>query len=97
MGEFAALKDRGTPPVKVSGPDPTYTPEARARRVQGTMKAQCRIMTNGCAVGCRIVKTLPFMNEAVLDALQRTHYRPATVDGKPVNVDYSVTVTLSLP
>jgi protein TonB len=47
--------------------------------------------------GCRVVKSLPFMDRAVLEALERRRYSPATLGGKPIEVDYTFKLTLRLP
>ncbi len=92
-----ALSGRLTPPEKVSGPDPFYTEQAIRHRVQGTIVVACRVMTNGCAMGCRVLQSLPYMDEQVLGAIRRRHYKPAMLDGTPVNIDYSFRITLRLP
>ncbi len=95
--EILALKDRITLPVKVAGPDPHYPLKAVLERVQGTIVAECRVMTNGCAEGCRIVQSLPYMDAMVLDVLRRRRFKPATLDGKPINVPYKLVLTMRLP
>ena len=43
----------------------------------------------------RIVST--FMEEAVLDALYQSRYKPVTLEGRPVQVDYTFNLKLTLP
>ncbi len=95
--EIAQLQDRITPPVKLSGPDPHLTDEALTHRGEGTMLVACRVTVAGCAVGCRIVQGLPYMDEAVLDAFARRRYRPAMLDGKPVDIDYTFKIDVAAP
>jgi protein TonB len=47
--------------------------------------------------GCRVLKSLPFMDRAVIDALERRRYKPATLGGRPVEVNYNFKITLRLP
>ncbi|HET8540636.1 MAG TPA: TonB family protein [Anaeromyxobacter sp.] len=89
--------ERMSPPEKLGGPDPKYTEKALEREVQGTMIVRCVVTTEGKVFGCRVLKSLPFMDRAVIDALERRRYRPATLGGRPVEVNYNFKITLRLP
>lgn len=89
--------ERMTQPEKLGGPDPQYTEKALEREVQGTMIVRCVVTTEGKVFGCRILKSLPFMDRAVIDALERRRYKPATLGGRPVEVNYNFKITLRLP
>jgi protein TonB len=86
-----------TPPRKISGPDPSYTVQALEREVQGIMLVRCIVGLDGSVRDCRVVRGLPFMDRAVLDALERRRYSPATLAGRPVEVDYTFRIELRLP
>jgi len=86
-----------TPPVLVSGPSLEYTPMALEKRVEGTMAIRCVITVDGTVHGCRVVKSLPFMDRAAITALERRKYKPALRAGQPVDVYYTFTITLTLP
>ncbi len=89
--------ERMTPPEKLGGPDPQYTDKALEREVQGTMVVRCVVTTEGKVFGCRVLKSLPFMDRAVIDALEKRRYKPATLGGRPVEVNYNFKITLRLP
>jgi TonB family protein len=86
-----------TRPEKISGPIPQYTKEALEARSEGLMRVKCIITVEGEVRNCRIIQPLPFMEEAILDALYKARYKPVTLGGKPVQVDYTFTIKLSLP
>jgi TonB family protein len=86
-----------TKPTMISGPDPEYTQEAIERRVQGQMTVKCVVGADGGVHKCRVLKGLPFMSKAVLEALEQRHYRPAMAHGKPVDVYYTFNIRLTLP
>ena len=45
-----------------------------------------------------MLKGLPFMDRAVVDALERRRYTPARLqDGRAVEVDYTFRIRLQLP
>ncbi len=51
----------------------------------------------GTVQGCRILKGLPHMDEAVLQALHSRRYRPVMYQGKPVTVSYTFNMKLAAP
>jgi periplasmic protein TonB len=86
-----------TPPQLLSGAPLEYTREAREARIRGLLIARCTITKEGAVTGCRVIKGLPFMNDAALAALQSRQYRPVHFQGKPVSVSYTFHVKLDLP
>jgi Gram-negative bacterial TonB protein C-terminal len=51
-----------TPPQRLSGPDPSYTPQALEHEVQGNMQVRCIVGLDGAVRDCRVVRGLPFMD-----------------------------------
>ncbi len=88
---------RMTEPRKVSGPDPQYSEKALEHEVQGRMIVKCVVTTEGRVHGCRVVRSLPFMDRAAIQALEQRRYTPALMGGRPVEVDYTFILTLRLP
>ena len=86
-----------TAPVMVSGPAPEYTAQAIEQEVEGTMVVRCVVLVDGSVRGCVVKQGLPFMNRAVVDALEARRYKPATQHGKPLDVSYTFTIRLKLP
>jgi protein TonB len=84
-------------PAMISGPAPEYTPEAIERNVEGNMQIRCVVTVDGQVRACKVLKGLPFMNAAVVDALQKRKYKPATAQGKPIDVYFTFNVRLKLP
>jgi protein TonB len=84
-------------PRLVEGPEPVYPREAREARVEGTLLAKCVITTEGALRGCQIIKPLPFLDEPVLTALARRRYTPVSFQGRPVNVEYVISLRFELP
>lgn len=84
-------------PSMVAGRDPVYTRDALAAHVEGLMIVRCTITTSGAITNCRVIKELPHMKQAVLDALYSRRYTPVLFNGQPVNVDYVFNIKLVLP
>lgn len=93
--EFNA--DTMTRPVFISGPEPTYTQRALEQEVAGLMVVKCVLTAEGTVRDCRVLKGLPHMDSAVVDALEHRRYKPATQNGKPVEINYVFKLNLEVP
>ena len=82
------------PPRLVKGVAPVMSVEAIQAGVYGTMLVKCVITKLGALTRCRIVKGLPFMDQAVLDAIPQWQYTPALVGGRPIAVEYVIPIRL---
>ena len=86
-----------TAPVMISGPSPEYTQDALERGIEGTIQVRCVVNVAGAVRSCKVLKGLPYMDRPVVAALQARKYKPATAQGKPVDVYYTFTIRLKLP
>jgi protein TonB len=91
------FNDTMTPPQVLSGPNPEYTSQALEHEVEGLMIVKCVVSVAGQVRDCRVIKSLPFMDKAVIDALYRRKYSPAQLHGQPIEVDYTFKIKLTLP
>jgi TonB family protein len=94
-GDAAVVAETG--PVFVSGPDPEYTLEAERHDIHGDMVVSCTITAEGDVRDCRVSKSLPFMDSAVVRALQARKYKPATRGGKPIDLPYTFNIRVGAP
>lgn len=98
VGKVASDYDsRMTAPVLLSGEAPEYSREAREAQVQGTMIVKCVIALSGRLENCRVIKPLPHMEEEILGALATRRYKPVTLDGQPLPVNYVFHIRLEMP
>ncbi|HEX9576483.1 MAG TPA: energy transducer TonB, partial [Myxococcales bacterium] len=82
---------------KISGPPIDYTEQALEHEVQGLMIVKCVVTSEGAVYGCRVLKSLPFMDRVVIAALERTRYQPYLLNGKAVEIDMTFKIRLTLP
>ncbi|WP_394841334.1 energy transducer TonB [Pendulispora brunnea] len=76
-------------PTLVSGDEmPTPPREAIMAKVEGLVLASCTITATGNVTHCRIIKGLPYMDDAILSNLQARKYTPIMYQGRPVSVEY---------
>lgn len=90
-------ESRMTPPQFLSGPSPKYDERAIEHGIEGTMSVRCTVTKQGAVHDCHVVKGLPFLDAAVVRALEQRKYTPATVGGQPIEVDYTFDVRMRLP
>jgi periplasmic protein TonB len=83
-------------PQKTHDVRPVYPPLALAARVQGIVIVEATIGADGRVVNARILRSVPLLDQAALDAVRQWEYVPTTLNGVPVPVIMSVTVTFQL-
>jgi len=83
-------------PRKIVDSVPAYPAPARAARIQGTVIIEATIDVRGNVEAARVLRPLPFLDQAALDAVKQWKYTPALLSGVPVPVIMTVTVTFSL-
>ena len=84
-------------PVKVNAPKPNYTELARKARITGIVIVQAVIDKQGNVVDAKVLKGLPMgLDQEALRAIRQWKFEPATLNGKPVDVYYNLTVNFTL-
>jgi protein TonB len=58
------------------------------------MIVRCVIEVDGHLENCKVIKSLPYMEEAVLSALATHKYTPVMFQGKPQRVNYTFNIKL---
>jgi periplasmic protein TonB len=83
-------------PARLRGADPVYPPIARAAGVQGIVIIEATIDADGRVVNARVLRSLPLLDQAALDAVRQWEYMPTMLNGVPVPVVMTVTVSFVL-
>jgi protein TonB len=83
-------------PVKIGGSDPVYSPMALAARIQGLVIIEATLSEDGRVINARVLRSLPMLDQAALDAVRTWQYTPTMLNGVPVPVIMTVTVTFTL-
>jgi len=98
MRELAPLRIGGNikQPMKIKDVKPVYPPEAQANRVQGVVIIETIIDPDGLVVDARILRSIPLLDEAALDAVRQWKFTPTLMNGAPTAVVMTVTVNFML-
>jgi protein TonB len=84
-------------PTKLSAPQPQYTEIARKARIQGVVIVQAIINKQGNVTDVKVLKGLPMgLDQSAVEAIRKWKFEPATLNGKPVDVYYNLTVNFTL-
>jgi len=74
---------------------PVYPSLARQARVQGVVVLEAIVTKDGTVDGLRVLSGRPLLAQAALDAVRQWRYDPTLLNGEPVEVITTITVTFS--
>ena len=95
--EAVAITDDITPPRLSEVANPYYTPEARKKKIEGTVTLAIVVDQKGDVVDAKVVKGLGYgLDENAIVAVKEWKYKPAEKDGEPIAVKMEVTVDFFL-
>jgi TonB family protein len=83
-------------PQKVTHVSPVYPPIAQSARVQGVVIVEAIIDREGRVGYVRILRSIPLLDQAALDAVKQWEFTPTHLNGSPVPVIMTATVQFSL-
>ena len=74
---------------------PVYPAIAKTARVAGTVVLQATIGKSGALENIRVISGPAMLHQSALDAVKLWRYKPYLLDGKPVEVDTTVSVVFT--
>jgi len=83
-------------PKKLKNVAPEYPEIARQARVQGVVVLECTISPEGEITRVTVVRGVPLLDQAAVDAVKQWVYEPTLLNGVPVSVIMTVTVNFRL-
>jgi periplasmic protein TonB len=83
-------------PVKVVDVAPMYPTIARTAHVQGVVILEAVLDAQGRVESARVLRSVPLLDEAALDAVRQWRYTPTLLNGQAVPVVMTVTVNFTL-
>jgi len=86
-----------TKPRVVYSLQPQYTEVARRARLQGTVIVQAVIDESGRVLDVQVLKRLGMgLDRSAADAVAQWRFTPATLNGRPLKVIYTLTVNFTV-
>ena len=96
-GEILRVRAKVIPPKLIKRAEPIYPLSSRQNHEEGVSIYEAVITPSGCVRDLRVIKSsTPTLDVYGIDAISRWRYRPASLDGRPVAVYLTVTVTYTL-
>jgi len=83
-------------PTKVKDVKPVYPAIAQSARVQGVVIIEATIGPNGAVQEAKVLRSIPLLDAAALDAVKQWQFTPTLLNGVPVPVIMTVTVNFTL-
>jgi protein TonB len=83
-------------PKKTHDARPVYPPIAQSARVQGIVIIEATIGPSGKVESAKVLRSIPLLDQAALDAVKQWVFTPTLLNGVPVPVIMTVTVQFTL-
>ena len=94
--DAVACKDDIKPPKIIKQVNPFYPEEARKKGIQGVVILEAKSDEYGRVMDAMILRSIPELDRAAIDAVRQWVYEPLLIDGKPTKVLFTVTVRFQL-
>ena len=83
-------------PVKTKHVAAVYPPIAQSANVQGVVIMEVVIGLDGKVQDARVLRSIPLLDQAAIDAVRQWEFTPTLLNGSPVPVIMTVTVQFTL-
>ena len=83
-------------PQKVHHVAPSYPPIAQQAKISGVVIVEALIAEDGSVRDVKVLRSVPLLDTAATDAVRQWRFTPTLLNGVPVQVIMSVTVTFTL-
>jgi protein TonB len=84
-------------PRKLKDVRPEYPAIAKQARVSGIVIAEITIDAEGRVSDARVIRSIPLLDQAALDAVRQWEFTPTLLNGAPVPIIMTVTVNFTDP
>ena len=80
------------PPIKMNDVAPVYPAIAQNAGVTGSVIIEATIGADGRVIDAKVLRSIPLLDQAALDAVRQWEYRPTILNGVAVPVIMTVTI-----
>jgi protein TonB len=82
-------------PIKIKDVRPVYPPLALESNLTGVVIVEVRIGTDGYVEEAHVLKSIPLLDQAALDAVKQWQFTPTLMNGQPTPLIMTVTVNFT--
>jgi TonB family protein len=75
---------------------PVYPADARAAGIEGVVVLDIVIGEDGSVIEARVLRSIPELDQAAIDAVNQWQFEPTLLNGEPVELEMNVTVNFTL-
>ncbi len=83
-------------PTKTRDVPPVYPPVAQSARISGVIILEVTIAVDGRVADAKVLRSIPLLDQAALDAVRQWEFTPTYLNGVPVPVIMTATVNFTL-
>ena len=84
------------PPKLIKIVEPDYPEEAEKARIEGVVILEATTDIYGKVIDTKILRSVPELDQAAIDAVRQWVYEPMIIDGEPQGVTFTITCTFTL-
>jgi TonB family protein len=84
------------PPKLIKKVEPVYPDEARKAGIEGTVTVEATTDDRGRVQNVKVLRSIPELDQAAVDAVKQWVYEPMLIDGKPYGMTFTITCRFSL-
>jgi TonB family protein len=96
-GDSVRLTEQAARALAIHTVDPSYPPEARAQKLQGSVVLQTVIGRDGSVQDVKLVRGYFILAKAAIAALKQWRFKPSTINGRPVEAQTTITLNFTYP
>ena len=82
-------------PTKIKDVKPVYPAIAQSAHVGGVVTIEATIGEDGKVIDAKVVRSIPLLDQAALDAVRQWEYMPTLLNGVPVPILVTVTINFT--
>ena len=75
---------------------PVYPEAAKAAGIEGVVILEIVIGEDGSVIEVQVVRSIPELDQAAIDAVSQWQYEPTLLNGEPVEIEMTVTINFTL-
>jgi len=83
-------------PTKIKDVKPVYPAIAQSAHVSGVVTIEATIGPDGKVIDAKVLRSVPMLDQAALEAVRQWEYTPTLLNGVPVPVVVTVTINFAL-